>query len=88
MHTLTVVLIGLVLGAAFMLMASQSNSKLRNAFYAFAGLWFVIAVGNMWYGVLNAGYSLQEELPVLAVVYLLPLVILWFLKGTFGFRRD
>lgn len=47
----------------------------------FIGLWFLVTVGNLWYGVAYAGYSVSEELPIAAVIFLVPSVpaaLVWF----------
>jgi hypothetical protein len=41
----------------------------------FTGGWFVLAGANMWIGVAKAGYSVREELPIFAVIFLLPVVV-------------
>jgi hypothetical protein len=38
----------------------------------FVALWFVIASANMWVGVAKAGYSIAEELPILALIFGVP----------------
>jgi len=38
----------------------------------FVALWFVIAGANMWLGVAKAGYSVAEELPILALIFGVP----------------
>ena len=47
----------------------------------FIGLWFLVTVGNLWYGVASAGYSVAVELPIAAVIFLVPAVpaaVVWF----------
>ena len=47
----------------------------------FIGLWFLVTVGNLWYGVASAGYTVTEELPIAAVIFLLPSIpaaVVWF----------
>jgi hypothetical protein len=38
----------------------------------FVALWLVIASANMWVGVVRAGYSVTEELPILFLIFSLP----------------
>ena len=38
------------------------------------GLWLAVTGVNMWIGVSKAGYSVAEELPVLALRFLMPAV--------------
>lgn len=50
----------------------------RIAIGVFIPLWLIIAALNLWFGVARAGYSLGEELPVFAVIFLIPsLVAAW-----------
>lgn len=86
MHTLIVILAGIVLGVVLMLIAKQSKAKPQNAFYAFAALWFVLAAANMWYGVLEAGIPLTSELPIFVGVFLVPVAIIWFARSALGYR--
>jgi len=43
--------------------------------YAFVGLWFVMAGEKIWIGILRAGYSFREELPVFSSIILLPVMV-------------
>jgi len=38
------------------------------------GLWLAVTGSNMWIGVSKAGYSVAEELPILALLFLMPAV--------------
>lgn len=49
----------------------------------FAALWLLIAAFNMWAGVAKAGYSAAEELPVFALIFLVPAVAAVLLKWKF-----
>ena len=76
---------GLFLLAGFLLLAaSLVLGRLFSANYpgaqvfaivAYAALWFVIAGVNMWIGVAKAGYSVAEELPIVALIFLLPVAV-------------
>jgi hypothetical protein len=71
---------GLVLLAICVLLARWQGGAeaTRFAIGLFIPVWLVIAAVNMWFGVARAGYSLSEELPVFAVILLIPaLVALW-----------
>jgi len=35
-------------------------------------LWLVLAATNMWFGVNRAGYSFMDELPIFAVIFVVP----------------
>ena len=50
------------------------------AVVTYVALWFVIAAANMWVGVAKAGYSVAEELPISALIFLVPAVAAIFLK--------
>jgi len=43
--------------------------------------WFVVAVGNMIYGVTQAGYGVAEELPIALLIFVPPAIpagVLWW----------
>jgi len=42
---------------------------------AFIPAWLLIALVNMWVGVTKAGYTVQQEAPILLVVFLIPAVV-------------
>jgi hypothetical protein len=50
---------------------------------AYVVLWLVIAAFNMWTGVAKAGYSFAEELPVFALIFLVPAAAAILLKWRF-----
>lgn len=68
------VLWGLSLGAA-RLVAPGSGSALTNATFGFIVLWLALAAANLWAGVARAGYSFVEELPIFALIFLLPTAV-------------
>jgi len=41
----------------------------------FFPVWLAIAITNLWVGVSQAGYSVREELPVLLIVFIVPVVV-------------
>ncbi|MGH8692035.1 MAG: hypothetical protein ACREUS_13510 [Burkholderiales bacterium] len=73
---------GLFLLSGFLfLAASLIVGKLFSANYpggttvatvVFLALWLVVAGANLWVGVAKAGYSVAEELPILALIYGVP----------------
>jgi hypothetical protein len=81
---------GLFLIAGFlMLAASVLLGRLFSANYpgatvvatvAYVALWFAIAAANMWVGVVRAGYSVAEELPIFALIFALPAAVAILLK--------
>lgn len=40
----------------------------------FLVVWLLIAAANMWIGVAKAGYSVSVELPIFAVIFVVPAV--------------
>jgi len=49
----------------------------------YVALWLVIAAFNMWTGVAKAGYSVTEELPVFALIFLVPAVVAVLVRWRF-----
>lgn len=80
MHTLLMILGGLVLMAVIYGIAFLRGIALHRAFVLFAALWAVAAAINLWVGVAQAGYSVIEELPFFAVVFGIPCLIAWFIS--------
>lgn len=79
MHTVLVILGGLVLMAVIYGVAFWRGASLRRAFPLFAVLWVATAAINLWVGVAHAGYGVAEELPIFAVVFGIPCVVAWLL---------
>lgn len=78
MHTLMVTGGGFVLLALFLLLARSWTSDLSIfavAAKAFIPVWLTITIVNLWIGVRHAGYTVLQELPVLAVTFGLPAVV-------------
>ena len=78
MHTL------LVMGAGFALLAvclllGRGRGAMAHAALVFIPLWLVGAGINMAVGVLTAGYSVAEELPIFAVIFAVPALLAGFL---------
>lgn len=84
MHTVKIVTIGLALLVACLLVGRFLNQANPGAGMAagarvFLPLWFLGAAINMYIGVSRAGYSVKEELPVFAVVFLVPAAVAAYL---------
>ncbi|MGH9786883.1 MAG: hypothetical protein ACRD88_22155 [Terriglobia bacterium] len=47
---------------------------------AYIALWLVIVGANMWVGVAKAGYSVAEELPIFALIFVVPAAVAIILK--------
>ena len=84
MRTLIIIGIGFLVWAAILGLAKiiQPGNvlALRGATYSFIGAWFVAAAVNMWVGVTRAGYSVQNELPIFLLIFLLPALTALFVK--------
>jgi uncharacterized membrane protein YwaF len=72
MHTIMVLGAGLALLAIITIKARLDSSR---AMRAFLPLWAACSIGNMVYGVVEAGYSWAEEAPILLVVFGVPALI-------------
>lgn len=79
MHTVLVILGGLGLMVLIYSIARWRGTTLRRAFLFFAMLWAAAALTNLWIGVVRAGYSVTEELPIFLVVFGVPCVVAWLL---------
>jgi hypothetical protein len=76
---------GLFLLSGFLLLAaSLILGKLFSANYPggstvatvlFVVLWLAVAITNMWVGVAKAGYTVAEELPILALIFGVPAAV-------------
>ena len=78
MRTLAFVLTGFLLLAAFFILGKQFFSNypaaMTTATVTFVALWLAIAAFNIGTGVAKAGYSAGEELPVFALIFLVPAI--------------
>ncbi|GHC18860.1 MULTISPECIES: hypothetical protein [Gemmobacter] len=88
MHMVMVIFAGLLLLAVFALFGRLWGHDAAGI--AVAAKWFVpawagVALVNMWVGVTRAGYTLAQELPILALVFAVPAAVAaltaWQLKG-------
>jgi hypothetical protein len=78
MHVAMVIGGGLVLLGLFVLFGwlwGASAAGMALAAKAFVPAWAAIALINMWVGVTHAGYTVRQEAPILALVFLLPAVV-------------
>jgi hypothetical protein len=84
MRTGLFLLAGFLLLAASLLLGRLFSTNYPNATgvatVAYVALWFVIAAANMWVGVARAGYSVAEELPIFALIFVLPAAVAVLLK--------
>jgi hypothetical protein len=76
MRTALFLLAGLLLMSGSLLLGKIFSANYPGApivaTVIFVALWLVIAGANMWVGVVRAGYSVTEELPILFLIFSLP----------------
>lgn len=84
MRTLLFLIAGVMLLAAFLLLAKLFSASVtdapRVALISFVVVWLVISGLNMWIGVTQAGYSMAEELPIFLLIFGVPAVAAALLK--------
>jgi hypothetical protein len=87
MRTGLFLLTGLLLLAACLLLgrlfSSNCPAATTVATVAYVALWLLIAAFNMWTGVAKAGYSVAEELPVFALLFLVPVAVAILVRWRF-----
>jgi hypothetical protein len=87
MRTGLFLLTGLLLLAACLLLgrlfSSNYPAATTVATVAYVALWLLIAAFNMWTGVAKAGYSVAEELPVFALLFLVPVAVAILVRWRF-----
>lgn len=88
MHTILVMAGGFALLALFLLagrvLGDGSAAALTIAAKGFIPAWFVGAGINLAVGVIKAGYSLAEELPIFLLVFTVPAVVAGLVWWRFG----
>lgn len=84
MRTLIIVVIGILLGLLALFVARRMRKSPRTGFLLFAILWFAFCAYNMWVGVSSAGYAMTEELPFLAINFLVPVAVVFALRKRIG----
>ena len=73
MRTLVFIVGGLFLFLLLLFTTQRSDrAAVVRTCLIFIGIWFLVALGNMIYGVAQAGYSLAEEAPIAVVIFLPP----------------
>jgi hypothetical protein len=85
MHTVKVIAAGLALLAVFALVGhwlarSQGAGGGARAALYFIGVWLLLAIANLVLGVLSAGYSVREELPIFLLVFAVPTLVALVLR--------
>ncbi len=71
MHTIKILLLGLVVLGAFLLAGRALGNGSRAALY-FLPVWLAGAAINLWFGVAKAGYSLRDEAPIFLLIFAVP----------------
>ena len=83
MHTLAIIVSGLVLLAVILFIGRQvgasGNAAMANAALIFIPIWLAASLVNMWFGVAKAGYTVRDELPIMLIVFALPAAVAAFL---------
>jgi hypothetical protein len=84
MRTALFLLAGLLLMSGFLLLGKLFSANYPGATIVatvvFVALWLIIAGANMWVGVVRAGYSVTEELPIFFLIFSLPSAVAIILK--------
>lgn len=78
MHMLMVIFAGIVLFGIFLLFAhlwGGTALALGLAAKIFIPVWLAVSIANLLVGVNKAGYTVAQELPILAVVFAVPAII-------------
>ncbi|WLS05624.1 hypothetical protein [Shinella oryzae] len=78
MHMLLVIAGGVILLGVFALFGKLWGADVAGIAAGarlFIPVWLVIAITNMWVGVTKAGYTVAQELPILAVVFIVPAIL-------------
>lgn len=78
MHMLLVIAGGVILLGVFALFGKLWGvdvAGIAAGVRLFIPVWLVVAITNMWVGVTKAGYTVAQELPILAVVFLVPAIL-------------
>lgn len=72
-RTTVIIMVGLVLLVVFLAVGHFVTAVgLRRAVEDFLLVWFALAAGNLAVGVLEAGYTLAEELPIFLLIFAVP----------------
>jgi hypothetical protein len=87
MRTIQFLVAGLLLMGGFLLVgklfSGQFAEALRVATWIFVVVWFAVAAVNMWAGVVKAGYSVTDELPIFLLIFAVPAALAVLLKWRF-----
>jgi hypothetical protein len=87
MHTLILVVGGLVALGLFVLVAVLLKRSPAQGARLFILPWLAASLYNLYLGMTRAGIPLSVELPVLAVVFGVPAAVAWFVINRGGAAR-
>lgn len=84
MHTVIVIVSGLFLLGFALLTGNWTTAGVSTAALVFIPVWLALSVLNLWLGVSRAGYTVADELPILGLVFAVPvavaLIAWWFTR--------
>lgn len=85
MRTVLIIGGGILLWAlgAFAARRSGSTISATTVLWSFAVVWLLVAAGNMWVGVSQAGYTVREEFPIFLAIFMIPVVVALMLQRRF-----
>ena len=72
MRSLSFIVAGILLWLLMLAVAKWQQIPCKQITVMFAGIWFAVALLNMWLGVSGAGYSVAEEFPIFLLIFLVP----------------
>lgn len=77
MHTLMTIVAGLLLLAVFAIFGWLWGGVggIPAALRLFLPVWALATLAHLWVGVTRAGYTVAQELPILAVNFLIPAIV-------------
>ena len=87
MHIVVVVVIGLIVLAAFFFGSSLIGKGGPSGAFVFIWVWLVIAIGNGVFGVMRAGIPVLNEIGAFIPIFGIPAAIAWYLAYRYGAGR-
>lgn len=81
------ILAGLLLLGVFLLFGhlwGADGPSVALAGKVYVAVWLALAIANLWVGVHHAGYTVREELPILGIVFVAPVVVAGIAIWTFS----
>ena len=88
MRSVVIILGGLALLGIFVAVGWRfggGSPGIVSASKVFVVVWLIAALVNMWIGVSRAGYSVAEELPIFAIIFVIPAALaafIWWKSST------